>query len=50
MPDEVREVCRRMMGGTISSVARDLGISRRQVRKAISCARPFLERAGFDKN
>lgn len=48
MPKEMRDLCRRLMGGTIASVARDLGISRRRVRKAIAAARPFLERAGFD--
>jgi RNA polymerase sigma-70 factor (ECF subfamily) len=50
MPDKLRNVCRRLMGGTISSVARDLGTSRRQVRKAIAAARPFFERAGFGKS
>lgn len=48
MPEEMRDLCRRLMGGTVASVARDLGVSRRQVRKAISEARPFLEQAGFD--
>jgi RNA polymerase sigma factor (sigma-70 family) len=50
MPEELRDICRRLMGGTISSVARDLAITRRQVRNAISAARPFLERAGFGTN
>ncbi|GIW81358.1 MAG: hypothetical protein KatS3mg105_3488 [Gemmatales bacterium] len=48
MPHELRDLCRRLMGGTITSVAREMGISRRQVRKAMSEARPFLEQAGFD--
>lgn len=48
MPEEIRNLCRRLMGGTVASVARELGISRRQVRKVISKARPFFERAGFD--
>lgn len=48
MPEEVRNVCRKLRGGTVASVARDLGVSRRQVRKAIAAARPFLEKAGFD--
>jgi RNA polymerase sigma-70 factor (ECF subfamily) len=48
MPGDVREVCRLLMGGgTVSSVARNLGVSRRQVRKSLASARPFLERAGF---
>jgi len=47
MPEEMRNLCRRLMGGTVASVARDLGISRRQVRKIIGSARPFFEWAGF---
>jgi RNA polymerase sigma-70 factor (ECF subfamily) len=48
MPEEMRDLCRRLMGGTVASVARELGVSRRQVRKIIRAARPFFERAGFD--
>jgi RNA polymerase sigma-70 factor (ECF subfamily) len=48
MPEKMRDLCRKLMGGTVASVARDLGISRRQVRKVIRAARPFFERAGFD--
>ncbi len=48
MPEEIRDLCRKLMGGTVASVARDLGISRRQVRKIIELAKPFFERAGFD--
>ena len=48
MPDDVRDVCRQVMGGTISSAARQLGRSRRQVRKALQAARPYFERAGLD--
>lgn len=47
-PPEVRDLCRNLMGGSVASVARDLGISRRQVRKTIATAKPFLEKAGFD--
>jgi RNA polymerase sigma factor (sigma-70 family) len=50
MPEDVREVCRHLMGGTISSAARDLRITRRQVRKHLASARVFLERAGFGEN
>lgn len=46
MPEEMRDLCRRLMGGTVASVARDLGTSRRQVRNIIGAAKPFLERAG----
>jgi RNA polymerase sigma factor (sigma-70 family) len=48
MPQVLRDVCRRIMGGTVTSVARDLGVSRRQVRKARTEARPYLERVGFN--
>jgi RNA polymerase sigma-70 factor (ECF subfamily) len=48
MPEEMRDLCRRLMGGTVASVARDLGVSRRQVRKTVAAARPFFEQAGFD--
>jgi len=48
MPPAVREVCRQFMaGGTESSVARDLGVSRRQVRNAMAVARDELRRAGL---
>jgi DNA-directed RNA polymerase specialized sigma24 family protein len=47
MPDDVRDVCRHIMGGSISSAARDLGMSRRQIREAIQAARPYFEQAGF---
>lgn len=49
MPSQVRDVCCRFMaGGTESSVARDLGISRRQVRHAMGLARDELRRAGLE--
>jgi RNA polymerase sigma-70 factor, ECF subfamily len=48
MPVEVRDLCRRLMGGTtISSLARDLGVSRHQVRRMAASAKPFLEQSGF---
>lgn len=43
MPADLRDVCRRLMGGTVTSVARDLGMSRRQVRNRLQNARPYLE-------
>ncbi len=46
MPADLRDLCRRLMGGTVTSVARDLGISRRQVRNRLQNARPYLEQAG----
>ena len=49
MPPKVRDVCYRFMaGGNESSVARDLGISRRQVRNAMDLARDELRRAGLE--
>ncbi len=48
MPDDVRDVCRHVMGGSISSAARELGMSRRQIREALQAARPYFERAGFN--
>lgn len=47
MPEYIRDVCRRVMGGSISSAARELGTSRRQIRKALAKAQPYVERAGF---
>jgi RNA polymerase sigma-70 factor (ECF subfamily) len=50
MPPQVRDVCRRLMdGGSESSVARDLGLSRRQVRNAMELAREELRRAGLEE-
>jgi transposase-like protein len=34
------------MTGTVASVARELGISRHQVRQALEEARPYFEQAG----
>lgn len=47
MPAPLRDVCRRVMGGSISSAARELGRSRRQIRNALFEARAYFERAGF---
>lgn len=46
MPADVRHVCQRRMDGTVTSVARDLGLSRRQVRNRLRKVRPHLEHAG----
>lgn len=46
MPPEVNEVCRRVMGGSISSAAEELNTSRRQIRNSLAAARPHLEAAG----
>ena len=47
MPDDLREIARRLMSGTVNSVSQEMNISRRAVRKAVLGIRAFLERAGF---
>lgn len=47
LPEHLRDVCRRVMGGSVLSASRELGISRRQVRNSLAEARPYFERAGF---
>lgn len=47
MPDDLREIARRLMSGTVNSVSQEMNISRRAVRKAGLPIREFLERAGF---
>jgi RNA polymerase sigma-70 factor (ECF subfamily) len=49
LPDELRDVCRRVMSGSISAAAEDLETSRRQIRNALASARPYFEQAGVDK-
>jgi len=46
MPERLRDICRRLMTGTVASVAHELGISRYQVRNALEEARPYFEQAG----
>jgi len=48
MPERLRDICRRLMTGTVASVARELGISRHQVRKVLEEARPYFEEAGLE--
>jgi RNA polymerase sigma factor (sigma-70 family) len=47
LPPHVREIAARLAEDSESSVARDLGISRRQVRKAIAQIRDALAAAGL---
>lgn len=47
MPDDVREIARRLMSGTVNAVSQEMNISRRAVRKAALAIRAYLERAGF---
>ncbi|MEX0718358.1 MAG: sigma-70 family RNA polymerase sigma factor [Planctomycetaceae bacterium] len=46
-PVHLRDVLRRVMGGSVVSAARELGVSRRQIRNALAQAREHFERAGF---
>ncbi|TWT40192.1 hypothetical protein KOR42_49340 [Thalassoglobus neptunius] len=46
-PTGVRDVCRRVMGGSILGTSKALGISRRQVRKRLAEAKEAFENSGF---
>jgi RNA polymerase sigma factor (sigma-70 family) len=48
MPPAVSDVCRRVMGGSISSAAEELKTSRRQIRKSLDVARQHFQDAGID--
>ena len=48
MPERLRDICLRLMTDTVASVARQLGVSRHQVRKAVERARPYFEQAGLE--
>ena len=48
MPEHVRDVCRRVMGGSIASASSELGTSRHCIREMLQAARPYLEQAGFN--
>lgn len=48
MPPEVSDVCRRVMGGSISSAADELATSRRQIRNALDQAKTFIVDAGIE--
>jgi RNA polymerase sigma factor (sigma-70 family) len=47
MPDDLQEIARGLMSGTVNAVSQEMNISRRAVRKAALAIREFLERAGF---
>lgn len=44
---ELRDLCRRLMAGSVASVARDLGVSRRQIQKAVGQIRTHFESMGL---
>ncbi|UCC31266.1 MAG: sigma-70 family RNA polymerase sigma factor [Phycisphaerales bacterium] len=48
LPASDQEICQRLIGGTMTSVARDLGVSRRQVRKAVERIRRHFEASGLE--
>lgn len=49
MPADVRDLCSRVMGGeTPAALARQLGISRRQIRRMLDEAGRHLQQAGFE--
>ena len=47
LPAEDREICRQIIEGTMTSIARDLGVSRRQIRNAIARIRRHFEAASL---
>ena len=47
LPPDLQDLCRRLIEGTAASLARELGISRRQVRNAIERIRLHFEAAGL---
>jgi RNA polymerase sigma factor (sigma-70 family) len=49
LPAPLWDIFRRLMGSTANSVARDMAISRRQVRKAVRTIRRRLQRARIGK-
>ncbi|HNO80532.1 MAG TPA: sigma-70 family RNA polymerase sigma factor [Phycisphaerae bacterium] len=50
LPAEDQEICRLRMEGSDASVARELGISRRQVRQHLDRLRKRFEAGGFDRS
>ncbi|MCA9253329.1 MAG: sigma-70 family RNA polymerase sigma factor, partial [Phycisphaerales bacterium] len=50
LPAEDQEICRLRMEGSDASVARALGISRRQVRENLDRLRKRFEACGFDRS
>ncbi|MBE3071303.1 MAG: hypothetical protein IMZ66_13795, partial [Planctomycetes bacterium] len=50
LPAGLREIAARMAGSNEAHVARELGVSRRQVRKAVEAIRQHFEAAGLVKD
>lgn len=47
MPEDLRDICQRLMSGTVNSVACELNVSRRAIRNACQAIREYFERAGM---
>lgn len=47
LPPDLQDLCRRLMSGTPASVARELGLSRYHLRKAVARMRRHFEEAGL---
>jgi len=48
MPPEMRDMCEQLMAGTTpTTMARQFGISRRQMRRRLEEARVYFEAAGL---
>lgn len=47
MPPEISDVCRRVMGGSISTAAAELKTTRRQIRNSLAIAKSYVEAAGL---
>lgn len=47
LPPDLQDLCSRLINGTTASAARDMGISRRQVRNAIERVRRHFEASGL---
>lgn len=48
MPADLASALRRVMGGSVASATRDLGMTPRQMKSLLAQAEPFLERSGLN--
>jgi biotin operon repressor len=46
LPPHLQEIAARLVSATEAAIARDLGISRRQVRNAVETIRAHFQKAG----
>lgn len=47
LPPQLQEIAKRLVNATEAAIARDMGISRRQVRNAVEAIREHFKEAGF---